>query len=521
LAAVDQRTARGYDWRVSAPLTAYDEVRYTSGPFPQTHPDRLATLATWFGMQPAPVDRCRVLELGCGTGANLIPMALGLPESSFVGVDLASTAITDGQALATALGLDNIDLRTLDLREIPDDLGTFDYIIAHGLFSWVPHDVQEQVLALCAAHLAPMGVAYVSYNANPGCHVRTMLREMMLYHVRTISDPRQRIAQALDFAQFLGAALPDADYSAFLRVELEELFEWRREYVFHDDLAPHNEPLYFSEFMDRAERFELQYLAEANIFDMQDYGFPPAVREYLRTVEARRGFLEKEQYLDFVKNRRFRQTVLCHAQTKLEREVAPAAVRQFLISSQATPESKTPDVSSRSVEVFNGPKGASMRTDEPLAKAAVVCLGQAWPRRVKLDELMSQAQVLSDSPCAPDDERALLEILQQAYLAGVVELHVHGPRMATSANQWPEASRLARLQARDGSLVTTLLHTTVLLEDEMARYALQLMDGSRDRDELAERLDEWTSSQRIPVQPSRAHLDEKLCKLAALGLLVA
>src|SRR5262245_13926006 len=339
---------------VSEPPTLYDEVRYTSRPFPQTHPDRLATLATWFGMHPAAVDRCRVLELGCGTGANLIPMALGLPESSFVGVDLATSAIADGQAMASALGLANLDLLALDVRTIPDQFGVFDYIIAHGLFSWVTHDVQEQILEVCTTHLAPDGVVYISYNANPGCHVRTMVREMMLYHVRAISDPQRRVTQALDFAQFLGAALPEADYSAFLRVELEELLEWRRDYVFHDDLAPHNEPLYFSQFMDRAQRHGLQYLAEANIFDMQDYGFPPAVREYLRRVESGRGLLDREQYLDFIKNRRFRQTVLCHGQRKLERDVDPAAVRQFYISSQATPESDPPDVSSRSVEVFNG-----------------------------------------------------------------------------------------------------------------------------------------------------------------------
>jgi methyltransferase-like protein len=381
--------------------------------------------------------------------------------------------------------------------------------------------VQDKILALCAAHLAPMGAAYISYNANPGCHVRTMLREMMLYHVRAISDPQQRISQALDFAQFLGAALPDAEYSAFLRMELEELFEWRREFVFHDDLAPHNEPLYFFQFMDRARQFGLQFLAEANIFDMQDYGLPAPVREYLRRVEHARGILEREQYLDFVKNRRFRQTVMCHAATVLERQVPPAAVGDFWISSQAKPESDPPDLRSRSVEVFNAPKGSSMRTDEPLAKTAVTYLGQVWPRRVRFDELMGRARALSDDAGAPDGERALLEILQQAYLAGVVELHVYEPRMAAGASQRPEASALARLQARDGSMVTTLLHTSVLLEDEIARQALQLMDGSRDRDELADRLDDWSRSQGIAARPSREHLDEKLCKLAALGLLIA
>jgi methyltransferase-like protein/protein-L-isoaspartate O-methyltransferase len=506
---------------VAGLLTAYDEVRYAGRPFPQTHPDRLATLATWFGMRPAPIDRCRVLELGCGTAANLVPMALDLPESTFVGVDLASSAIAEGQATATALGLDNIVLRALDVRALPDELGQFDYIIAHGLFSWVPRDVQEQILAVCSRHLAPNGVAYISYNANPGCHVRTMLREMMLFHVRDVMDPAQRLAQALDFAQFLGAALPDAEYSAFLRVELEELLAWRREYVFHDDLAPYNEPLYFAQFMDRAREHGLQYLAEANIVDMHDHGYPPAVREYLRRLEHTRGLLEKEQYLDFIKNRRFRQTLLCHADRRLRRRAPASSIRQFWISSQAKPESNAPDLCSRTVEVFNGTRGSSMRTDEPLAKAAVMYLGQAWPRRVRFDELLERGRALACVPARPSNQRALLDVLQQAYLAGLVELHVHEPRMALEAGPRPQASALARHQARAETTVTTLLHTSVLLEDELARYALQLMDGTRARDELAGALDEWADAHGAGSRYAREHLDEKLCKLAGLGLLVA
>src|SRR5262249_41301629 len=156
-----------------------------------------------------------------------------------------------------------------------------------------------------------------------------------------------------------------------------------------------------------------------------------------------------------------------------------------------------------------------------LAKAAVMYLGQVWPRRVRFDELVSQARALTAGPTSPNSERALLEILQKAYLAGVVELHLHEPRMATTVSQRPEASPLARLQARAGSLVTTLLHNTVLLQDEMARHALGLMDGSRDRDELANLLDDWMGTHAVGVQSSGEHLEEKLCKLAELGLLIA
>ena len=70
-------------------ITPYDAVPYESKSFPQTHPDRLATLGRLFGMNPAPVTHSRVLELGCAGGGNLIPMAFHLPENDFLGIDLS------------------------------------------------------------------------------------------------------------------------------------------------------------------------------------------------------------------------------------------------------------------------------------------------------------------------------------------------------------------------------------------------------------------------------------------------
>src|SRR3954471_17103755 len=139
--------------------TAYDDVPYPSTPFPQTHPDRLATLATLFGMRPASVERCRVLELGCGDGGNLIPMALVLPESDFLGVDLAGEPIARGRSTIDALGLRNIEMRQDDLRAFANgaDAGQeqFDFIIAHGVYSWVPEDVRDALLHICRRRLAP------------------------------------------------------------------------------------------------------------------------------------------------------------------------------------------------------------------------------------------------------------------------------------------------------------------------------------------------------------------------------
>src|SRR5262249_10252810 len=158
---------------------SYDDMPYSNNPFYHTHPDCLATVATLFGMTPPPVPRCRVLELGCAAGGNLIPMAFTLPDSRFVGIDLSPRQVATGLAVIDVLGLKNIELKPLSILDVDHGFGQFDSLICHGVYSWVPAAVQDKILTLCAEQLAPNGVAYVSYNIYPGWHVGGMIREML------------------------------------------------------------------------------------------------------------------------------------------------------------------------------------------------------------------------------------------------------------------------------------------------------------------------------------------------------
>src|SRR4029079_13501853 len=169
--------------------TSYDEVPYRSHPFAQTHPARLAPTAFLFGMKPAHTDHCRVLEIGCASGENLLPMANQFPDSEFVGIDLSAVQIAAAQSTVEALELNNVRLLHADLRSLPDDLGMFDYVIAHGVYSWVSDETQHALLKLCGQRLRPHGVAYVSYNTYPGWHMRGMIRDMMNYRVHSIESP--------------------------------------------------------------------------------------------------------------------------------------------------------------------------------------------------------------------------------------------------------------------------------------------------------------------------------------------
>ncbi|HEX4950716.1 MAG TPA: methyltransferase regulatory domain-containing protein, partial [Blastocatellia bacterium] len=466
----------------------YDQIPYTSYPFAQTHPNRLATMAALHGIQPTPITNCRVLEVGCGDGANLIPMALGLPDSQFVGFDLAAKPVERGREIISDLGLTNIDLRQANLMEFDDE--PFDYIITHGLYAWVPPVVQDGLMALCQRLLKPNGVAYISYNAYPGCHLREMTREMMLFHVRGNKDPRDSMNQGLSLLRFILDQYPSESaaredlYGAIVTEQFEMLARHRhREQVYHDHLAENYRPAYFFQFIGHAAQHGLQYLSEASYSDMTDYKFPPSVRELLAQFDDEQA-VQREQYLDFLKGRSFRQTLLCRDNLKVQRTIASEQVKSFYLSSEIEIMAEAPDLSSGVVEAFEGPKGARIQTDFPLAKAALVILKEQWPRSLTWDELQTAAiervkQHQSDSFTA-EHLQALAEIMLAAFGSGVIQLHSHRPEIQLAVTSHPVAYSLARWQAQHGTVVTNLMHASVILENEVSKQLVRLLDGTRD-----------------------------------------
>jgi SAM-dependent methyltransferase len=500
--------------RTQAP-TAYDHVPYPGYAYPQTHPDRLATLARLFGVSAAPVDGCRVLELGCGDGGNLLPMAHGLPDSEFVGVDLASKAVARGHESADALGLTNIEFVCADLAGLGGDLGKFDFVIAHGLYSWVPDDVRDRLLGACREHLAPTGVAFVSYNALPGSHMRTMLREMMIFDGQARSAPANRTRRARQFlAALKDGCSADPAYRQILTETIDQALAKSDAALLHDDLSPDNRPVYFHQFIAHARAHRLQYLAEADYFEMHAGVSSPEAISLLD--EHADDILVREQYLDFLKCRRFRQTLLCHDAVAINRNLSPALANSFRIASHAEPA----DGDEQPVVVFRGPHQTALRTDEPVIKAALGVLRARWPATVRFGELLAlaRAELTASEQGArseADDTRVLGEALLRAYAVNLVELHVHQPPFITTPAKRPRASAVARRQAALGQAVTTLRHTTLRIDDATGRRLITLLDGTRDRAALERELAQGSD----PPSDLAAKLDRKLTELARLALL--
>jgi hypothetical protein len=272
--------------------------------------------------------------------------------------------------------------------------------------------------------------------------------------------------------------------------------------VFHDDLEPVNDPVYFHEFAEHARTHGLQFLSEAEFFSMQPTGFDAGVVDTIRLL-AQGDRIKEQQYLDFLKCRRFRQTLLCHRELALGHEPAAGRIPGLCVSSPARPVQDVSDPGSDEEVEFQTADGASMTTNLPLAKAAILYLAARWPLAAPFGEL-------------PGASEALAGLLLKVYASGLLELHAGPSRFTLEVSERPRAFSLARLQAESGSLVTTLLHTTVGLDDDLGRRLVTLLDGTRNR---AAVLKDLEAALNLPLQAD--DLERSLTGLARLALLEA
>jgi SAM-dependent methyltransferase len=466
---------------------AYDAVRYSNNPYAQTHPERLATVAILHGLTPPDPFAARVLEIGCGAGGNLMAMASATPGIRALGVDLAAEPIAEGQAAIAEIGLGNIELRQGDLRDLADgSLGEFDYIVAHGVYSWIPADARDALMATIRASLAPAGVAYVSFNAHPGGYFRRMLRDVGLWHARAHddNDPAERAAKAQELYKFLAKhRMTSADtYGALLEREVPALADGPIYRLVHDDLSDHWHPVWFADFAAHAGRHELAYLGEADLYGLRGENLPDGVEPELWQL-AGGDRVAFENYTDLLTARHFRQSLVCHAGQSIA--IEPAA------------------------ELTERLHWAVRLHAEPLEVGLVADifaeLDARRPRTLSFIELQER---LGIGP-APLGE-ALLDGFRRERLIP----HAGPLRVALEPGERPKVSALARWQAAHGPAITSLAYTSVRMEEPAARLLITLLDGTRDRAAIRAEL-----HARSGLELSETDLDNNLVELGRLFLL--
>ena len=454
-------------------MTPYDDLPYVSRPFRQTHPDRLACMGLLLGMTPADPRTARVLDVGCGSALNLIAMAATLPDARFFGFDLAQTAVEQARSCIARLGLQNIRVEHMDLLEFPGDAGEFDYIIAHGFYSWVPEEVREALLTLMDRHASPHAICYLSFNARPGSTLRLAWREAAAYHAHGIVDPVERAQASVRMLELMAetsAARPGA-WRDIVTDMVGAVHEKGIRWVGHDDFGPVFEPFHFHEVAEAAARHGMQYLSDACHFDSQPYELSDPARDILQDLEQR-DLLLREQYFDFLELRPFRQILLCRSGVALRRPIDTNGLRQMSFSSAAD---ETGAASDGQIVVSNPLTGSRSEVGE-LSRAILRQLRAAWPCSMPFAEVLP----------AQRDRGEIALRLERLWACALIEAHAVAQRCGRGADERPVVCHLARLEAADCTTVTTRIHSQCIVDD-VTRDLLRLLDGSRSRSELIAR----------------------------------
>jgi SAM-dependent methyltransferase len=506
---------------MASQASTYDQVIYPSRPQPATHPDGLAALGLLFGLSPAPVERSRVLEIGCATGGNLFGLAEAYPEAEFVGIDPSPRQIDIARQAAGSVGLPNLRLEVLKAGDLPDEWGPFDYILCHGVYSWVSPDARAGILDACRRLLAPDGIAYVSYNAKPGWYLRQPVREMLWFHSRDIQDLPGRIAQSRTLLQFVAAHAtnPGTGWAHLLREEADLLGSHSDGYLAHEHLEGENEAFYFRDFVDAARRHDLEYLCEA-----ASHSNPAALpAEALRALEDTAGDLVTlEQYLDFLRGRMFRRTLLVHQGAPINRAPTPDILDRLHLSALVRPDAREVDVCSDQAVKFRNDDDDSLQTNDPALKAALMELFFHKPAALSWAELWRRTAGRLQGggvELAEQGRAALAARLLSLFLVNVVAFHAGPTRFTLEPGERPVASRLARLQAGAGAPVCNRRHRTTDL-DPFALALLTLLDGTRDQRALAEELSR-RASPPVPAEALAPEIGPALAHLARSAVLVA
>jgi SAM-dependent methyltransferase len=460
-------------------LASYDELPYDSLPLPETQPDFLAAVARLHGFEAPDPRRARILELGCAQGGNLIPLAWRWPESDCVGVELSRVQAVAGADFIRRLGLANARILHGDLAALPDNLGEFDYIIAHGVFSWVPPAVQQALLDACRRHLSLQGIAYVSFNVAAGWEKLQPLRAALVGRTSADLPAPARYEQALRVLDELQAEWTDP---ALLK-EIAYLRTAAPSYLFHEYLAEFNAPLPFADFAAQLDAHGLRYVGEAGprraVVELEDaWGLIP------ESMAGR--WLDAECALDDAFATRFRRALIARHDAPCAQPPQAEALRRLMFCADLRSDEEI-DLETASEQGFVDPAGTPFPVALPAMKAAVMALSGAYPGALSYPDLLDAARrLLAEFGQQPDfDEAAFRQALFQQVSAHGVMPTVWPGAFAVEPAGHPRAHALARQQAGSpGWVVSGARHVAMDL-DSAGRVLLAALDGSRTPEELA------------------------------------
>ena len=470
----------------------YDKVPYDSHPFAQTAPEHLEALAFLFGLGAAAPAKARVLELGCAAGGNLIPFAARHPKAKVVGIDISAVQVKQGMEIVEHAGLKNIKLRTFDISKIDASFGQFDYIICHGVYSWVPEHVQQAILRVCSENLAPDGIAYISYNIYPGWKSREVVRDAMMLRGGPRDTPEEKLAYARGMLEFLDQhAAPGGVLKKTLEEGMPMVRDGNPSYLLHEYLEPFNAPCYFKEFVARSNAQGLAYLADAELHTMFVQNYGSQVVDPL-IAECGNSQVLMEQYLDFLVNRTFRQSLFVkqakasQIRYKLERQ----RFHSLEFAGVFRCDDGTPITLDAREQLCNALRDKKVTLRDPAQKAFAQVFDERYPSSVPVSALVVEVAKRTGQVEAAV-EPVVMDMLEDLLITGALRLRRTPIATATTVSAMPTV--LAAL--RNAKQLELLSGATARITNQWHEYAemsavqrslMPLLDGMHGHAALAD-----------------------------------
>ena len=495
---------------------SYDEFPYESYVYPQTHPERLYTTAKLFGLNPPDIQKARILEIGGAGGGNVIPISIIYPKTKTVSFDLSSEQIAQANGFKKAMKLKNIEFLQRDVTKLEKDLGEFDYIICHGVFSWVPDFVRDEILAVCRRHLSKNGLAVISYNVLPGWSAIKSLREMMVYHTRPFKSPKQQIQEAKNLLTFLYENTPPSNdaYRQIIERERKFLTTTNDSYVFHEHLESENHQYYLHEFVDMASAHDLTYVGDTELAAMFIGNFNEKVRETLGVIKD---VVRQEQYLDFLTNRRFRHSIITHKENipKLNRNLNANQLTDFHIQARfrVDPQPQA-NGTTRYVSVTNAE--AHFASTDPNSNIVFRALSEKTGP-VSVEKIAAELKKIHKLD--PEVTKAIIQkngftLLFQNFLT----LHEHESPHTDEISKKPVAFAWARHQAADKDAKTvSSLKREIVVTSPLIKTLLPYLDGKNTHAQLADKLADHAANGDIKVHKENVLVTDKKELKAIMG----
>lgn len=442
------------------------KLLYTSQPFFFTQPATLAAMAALHGAETADPETARVLELGCASGGNLIPMAARFPKASFVGIDLEPDAIAEGQRQIAALQLSNITLEAADILDFAERAEEFDYLICHGVLSWVPKKVRAAIFRICKTQLSPRGIAMLSFNVLPGWRQEYIIRDICIGATDPTLDPETNVTRALEKLQQIAAGVPEnTPYGFLVRQAAQKLAGANPTYFLGEYLAPVNKPFLFADVQRRASKAGLHYVSEPELAASAPERIVANAANARALANGDAGKLQS--ILDEMSGRSFRRAIFSKSPVQSEPDGRKLADLHVSLSfAREAPMSRT----------FHIGTGQAYTAPNDEVADVIDELSRAFPSSRLVADLRA------------NDRDTLLSALMFLAASGYLRLQTVGLEAGHAGTNKPVAFDFARFEATEKRpWLTTLQHHAVVPSPD-AIALLPHLDGSRDHAALGDLL---------------------------------